>query len=356
MSKARIALVGTGWWATTAHLPALQAHPDAELAAICDLDAAKLQQTADVFGIEPTYTDLDSMLQRETVDGVMVATNHAAHYPVAKAGLEGGAHVFIEKPMTLKADHARALVELAASEDRQIVMGYNSNHSALAIRARDVILSGELGAAQLINGLFSQHIQPLLAGEDDVHEARLHTPGDVYSDPIRSGGGHGHLQITHLAGMVFFVTGLRVARVRSLMANHGLRVDLAVAILAELEGGGLANLGGAGNLPGGGRSFSLTIYCERGWIEFDEPSGCLLIRRQGAKPERHKAKTFANSQKDLDFAPTHNFVDVILGRAENKSGGVIGWRATELLDAAYRSAERGGAAVSRDELYMEPSS
>lgn len=353
MRTARIALVGTGWWATTTHLPALQAHPDAEVIAICDLDEAKARMTADVFGIDSIYSDLETMLERETLDGVMVATHHAAHFPVAKACLERGTHVFIEKPMTLRASQARALVELASSKHRQIVMGYNSNHSPLAIRARDAVRSGELGAVQFISGLFSQHIQPLLAGEDVVHHARLHGPGDVYGDPIRSGGGHGHLQITHLAGMAFFITGLRVARVRSLMANHGLNVDLAIAILAELDGGALANLGGSGNLPGGGRSFSLTITCERGWLEFDDAQGRLIIRREGEEPERYDDREFADSHQDLDFAPTHNFVDVILGRAENNSHGLIGWRAVELLDAAYRSAEQGGAAVSRDELYTE---
>ncbi|MCY4063612.1 MAG: Gfo/Idh/MocA family oxidoreductase [Chloroflexi bacterium] len=356
MSKARIALVGTGWWATTTHLPALQAHPDAEIAAICDLDACKARKTADVFGIASIYSDFETMLERETLDGVMVATHHAAHYPVARACLERGKHVFIEKPMTLRAKQARALVELASAKDRQIVMGYNSNHSALAVRAREVVRSGELGAVQFINGLFSQHIQPLLAGEDVVHQARLHGPGDVYGDPVRSGGGHGHLQITHLAGMTFFITGLRVARVRSLTANHGLKVDLAIAILAELDGGALANLGGSGNLPGGGRSFRLTITCERGWIELDDSQGRLIIRREGEEPERYDDCAFADSHQDLDFAPTHNFVDVILGRAENHSDGLIGWRAAELLDAAYRSAAQGGAAVSRDQLYAEQAS
>ena len=371
MNRARIGLVGTGWWATTTHLPALQAHPDAEIISICDLDAAKARKAAAEFGIDSIYSDFKSMLERESLDGVMVATHHAAHYPVAKACLERGIHVFIEKPMTLRATHARALVDLAASNERQIVMGYNSNHSALATRARDVVQSGELGAVQFISGLFSQHIQPLLAGEDVVHRARLHGPGDVYGDPIRSGGGHGHLQITHLAGMTFFITGLRVARVHSMMANHGLKVDLAIAILAELDGGALANFGGSGNLPGGGRSFGLTITCERGWIEFDDAKGRLVIRREGEEPERFDdgavpltprpplpqgtrgSSLLADSQRDIDFAPTHNFVDVLLERGENNSDGLIGWRAVELLDAAYRSAEQGGAPVSRDELYVE---
>ena len=70
------------------------------------------------------------------------------------------------------------------------------------------------------------------------------------------------------------------------MAKHGLKVEQAIAISAELEGGALANLGGSGNLPGGGRSFSLTITCERGWIEFDDAQGRLLIRRAGEEAER----------------------------------------------------------------------
>ena len=97
LSKARIALVGTGWWATTSHLPALQEHPDAQIAAICDLDSGKLRKTAEDFNIETTYPDLETMLAEVELDGVMVTTHHAAHYEVAKSCLEQGLHVFIEK-------------------------------------------------------------------------------------------------------------------------------------------------------------------------------------------------------------------------------------------------------------------
>ncbi len=350
MSKAKIALIGAGWWATECHLPALQAHPDAQLVAICDLDAAKLQKTAEVFHIEKTYTALETMLRNESLDGVMVATHHASHFPVARACLERGLHVFIEKPMTLHAAEARDLVDLAESRQREIVMGYNLNHSDLVIRARDIIRSAELGAAQYVSGLFSQAIYPLLAGKVTDFEARLHSPGDVYSDPSRSGGGQGHLQITHLAGMITFITGLRISRVRCLMAKHGLKVDLVAAILAEYEGGALANLGGTGSLPGGGRSCNLTIYCERGWLALDDEKGCLAIRRTGEEPE-HIVNVASGHSAYPYFAPTHNFVDLILGQAENHCGGIIGWRATEMLDAAYRSAERDGAAVNRNDLY-----
>jgi len=51
------------------------------------------------------------------------------------------------------------------------------------------------------------------------------------------------------------------------------------------------------------------------------------------------------------YAVTHNFVDVVLGRAENVSPGEVGWRTVELLDAAYRSAAVNGAPVLVSELY-----
>jgi len=58
--KARIAVIGTGWWATWAHIPALQQNPAAELVALCDQDADKLAQTAQTYGVPAVYTDVEA--------------------------------------------------------------------------------------------------------------------------------------------------------------------------------------------------------------------------------------------------------------------------------------------------------
>ena len=73
MSKARIAIIGTGSWSTTAHFPALAAHPDAEIAAICDHREDALKLAADAFGIANTYTDYREMLDQVELDGAVVA-------------------------------------------------------------------------------------------------------------------------------------------------------------------------------------------------------------------------------------------------------------------------------------------
>ena len=61
--KARIAVIGTGWWATYTHIPALQANAEAELVAICDRDADRLDAAAESYHIETTYRDVERMLR-----------------------------------------------------------------------------------------------------------------------------------------------------------------------------------------------------------------------------------------------------------------------------------------------------
>ena len=354
--SAKVAIVGSGWWATANHLPALTTRADIEVVALCDLDESKARQAADHFGVERIYTDLDEMLGAEPLDGAVVATYHAAHYTVARRCLAAGLHVFIEKPMTLYASEARHLVELAERRGLQIAMGYNHNYRRGAIRARQLILGGELGDTQFVAAQFSRPVAQLLAGIDRVQIPALHSPGDVYSDPRRSGGGHGQLQLTHLAGLLFFITGLRVKTVQARMANHGLAVDVVAACNLEFENGALGTFGGTGHVSGGGQSTRLTVFCEKGWLDLDDTQGHLQVYREGLEPEALDDRLDPEAAKQrYQFGPINNFADVITNKAENHCPGLIGWRAVELLDAAYRSAAKDGEAVMIDELYQDAS-
>ena len=145
---ARIAVVGAGWWSTYTHIPGLQANPSAELVAICDADAARLAAAASAYGVARSYTSCAEMLERERPDGVVIATPHATHFALARQCLQAGAHVMLEKPMTLRAADARALTELARQRGRELSIGYTHTYSPHAIRARELMRSGELGAVQ----------------------------------------------------------------------------------------------------------------------------------------------------------------------------------------------------------------
>lgn len=348
--KARIAVIGAGWWGTEAHIPAVLSHPDATLVAACDRDPERLRTAAEAYDIPRTYTDHREMLASETLDGVIVATPHATHYAIARDCLNHDLHVLLEKPMTLFAADARDLVNLAAARHRTLMMGYPYLFLPEVIRARDVLRSGELGEVQYVTCTFASHVFNFFTGEMRPELSptpyRVQGPGSDYNDVSMTGGGEGHLQITHIAGLMFFVTGLRASRIHALMANHGLAVDLVDAMTVAFDNGALGMIGGTGN-AGRNHKMSLTVYCEKGCIDADTRRGAMVIRRHDGSD----IPLGEFPRPDLRTATTHNLIDVILGRAEAGAPGEVGWRAVELLDAAYRSAARGGQGVNIDALY-----
>ena len=107
----RIALVGAGNIADR-YAAAIGAAPELELAGATDLDAARAEALAAEFGGR-AYADLDAVLADGDVDTVVNLTVPQAHFEVAAAALAAGKHVHNEKPLTLRHEDARRLVELA---------------------------------------------------------------------------------------------------------------------------------------------------------------------------------------------------------------------------------------------------
>lgn len=352
MSKTNLAIVGAGWWTAQTHIPAIRANPDAEVVALCDLDAERLKTTSEAFGITYTYTALDTMLEDGTINGVVVATNHASHYDVAWRCLESGFPVLIEKPMTLFARDAHRLVQLAAAKGLPLRIGYNHNYMPYTQRAREVFQAGQLGRVQYISGIFNQHVIGFLKGDPPPRDGMLISPGKVYTDPDRSGGGFGYLQLTHLVGMICYITGLKAQDVFALMHNHDLTVDLVNAVNIQFEGGALASIGGTGNMGAGGRKIDLQIYCEHGWIDIDEAEGTAVI--QGTNIETEVYQLGGDWRARYPYtAPIDNFVDVLRGKTQTGVTGEVGWLAAEIIEAVYRSAGVGGSSVSIASLYDE---
>ena len=331
----------------------MQANQAAKLVAVCDANGERLKAAAQAYGIDETADDYQTLLAREDLDGVVVATPHVTHYQIVRDCLSRDLHVLVEKPMTLYAWQAQELIYLASQRRRELIVGYPWHYGPHARRAREIIESGVLGAIQYVSCLFSSYIIELLRGHDGSERSGaypVHGPGAVYSKPQLSGGGMGHLQITHSAGLMFFVTQLRAQRALALMRNHDLPLDLVDAMAVEFAGGALGMVGGTGN--GIHRKLDLQVHCERGCIDMDMVAATTIIRRHDGSQEA--LDPLAGEQAGYPrFAPADNLVEVVLGRSENGSPAEIGWATVELLDAAYRSAHNGGQAVAIQDLYRD---
>ena len=350
--KARIAIIGTGWWATYAHIPSLRQNPQAKLVALCDRSSEALERAVAAFGPIKTYRDYHELLAAEKLDGVVIAVNHNAHYEVAKACLEAGLTVLLEKPMVLRAAHAHELVELAQARGVELIVGYPYHFTELTRQARDILASGALGAIQLVSCLMSSMVIEFYRGNDQAYQPIFHYPvtgpGRAYADRELSGGGQGHLQVTHAAGSLFYVTGLQAERVSGYMENGDVSVDVVDALSVRFQpANGQAAVGvisSTGNLGLGdpGR-LDLSVFCEKGTLILDQVQGTLLVRLHDGAEQRFGPLPASDRYPHL--ATAANLVDVILGRAANGSPAAVGARVVELLEAAYRSAASGGDSV-----------
>lgn len=344
---ARIGVIGCGWWATRAHLPALAANPDATIAAIADPDPVNRARAAERFGIPATrvFADATEMLATAELDAAIVAVPHALHAPLARAVLARDLHLLLEKPMTIGPADARALAALAAERDRELIVGYPWHYNRQVLAVRDAIAEGRIGNIEFVACQFASIVRELYRGNPepyrDVLGYSVNPPGErTYADPEIAGGGQGQTQVTHSAALLFLLTGLRPVRVAALVESFELAVDLADAVAIRFAGGAIGSLGSTGSvLPGHDELLEYRIFGDRGHITFEVHEGLAVIH--GRDGELHRLPGLAVEERYPDWAPADNLVDVVLGRAPNGSPAALGVLTVEFVNAMYRSAREG---------------
>lgn len=173
MQVIRLGLIGSGFMGRT---HALAAHSvglvfpstaklECELLADCDSQAAA--ENAGLLGFRRSTGDWRELVTDPQVDVVDICTPNHLHYPMAKAALENGKHVFCEKPLALLPEESRELAALAAARDCVTMVGFNYVKNPVITLAADLIERGEIGQLRHVRGT---HVEDYLA------------------DPLREGG------------------------------------------------------------------------------------------------------------------------------------------------------------------------
>lgn len=109
-----------------------------ELVACCDIDAERAERCARDFGIPSVYTDHRVMLDREQLDGAIIAMHPRLQPQIALDCLAAGIDVLVEKPPAETAEDCIALREAAASAGRHVMVGFMKRFSEPYRRARAI--------------------------------------------------------------------------------------------------------------------------------------------------------------------------------------------------------------------------
>lgn len=328
----RVGVVGTGLIGRS-HLGDMAGRPDTVIAAICEprpeaADAGVLEVTSRGGPPPRVEPDWDRFLTvtavDERLDAVVLFTPHAFHFAQARAAMEAGLDVLLEKPMVTDAGQATELIRTRDRTGRLLVVAFNGSLSPRIRAAAAMLRRGELGALLNVDALVWQ----------DWAE---HAHGTWRMDPAVSGGGFLFDTGAHMLNTVADLAGEDVAEVAAFLETDGNPVDVRGAVLARLASGALITMNGCGRaIPSIGSD--IRLYCERGTLRTGIWGERLELQRAGAAALRPVRSVRPKSV-------WQQFLDVRADLEPNPSPPEIGLRMARLWDAIRESSARGGAMV-----------
>lgn len=159
----RAGVVGCGYWGPNL-IRNLRQSPDCHLKVICDSSESRLAHMRRLHPDVATTFQYSELLKDSEIDAVVIATPVRFHFEMAKAALNAGKHVFIEKPMARTLAEAEELVALAERLGLVIMVGHTFLFSPAVRRMKEIIDAGDIGEVQYVSarrlnlGLFQKDI------------------------------------------------------------------------------------------------------------------------------------------------------------------------------------------------------
>jgi UDP-N-acetyl-2-amino-2-deoxyglucuronate dehydrogenase len=116
----------------------------ARLAAVCDVDPARMKTFAERFGV-PGFTSINEMLTTAGIDAVAVLTPSGMHAEHAIMAANAGKHVVVEKPMALRLEDADAMIAAADRNKVRLLVVKQNRFNVPVVKAREALDSGRFG-------------------------------------------------------------------------------------------------------------------------------------------------------------------------------------------------------------------
>jgi len=127
------------------HVPFVQKLESVRELALCDVDEAKLHQASKAYEIERVWTDARDLLEAFQPDVVHILTPPQSHCELALRSMRAGAHVLVEKPMSVRVDEADEMLAVAEAQGVTLGVCHNFLFDPTIMQALALVHSGALG-------------------------------------------------------------------------------------------------------------------------------------------------------------------------------------------------------------------
>ena len=151
--KVRVGLVGYGFASKTFHAPLIAGTSEMELAAVSSSDAAKVHADWPAMQV---VADPQTLFDDPTIQVIVIPTPNDTHFPLAKAALNAGKHVVVDKPFTVTLAEARELDALAKTKGLLLSVFHNRRWDSDFLTLKALLADGTLGEVRYLESHFDR--------------------------------------------------------------------------------------------------------------------------------------------------------------------------------------------------------
>ncbi len=330
----RLAMIGCGAMARGHTRNILKQQDTTRVVAVYDPSEEAYAEMSKVFvdaglPIPPNAPDLDALLTnyRDSLDVAFIVTPHAYHYEQARACLEAGLDVLLEKPMVVTAKEAKSLIEVRDKTGKLLVIAFNGSLSPQIRTVSKLLRSGELGSILNVVAFVWENWSE-------------HYKGHWKQDARISGGGFMFDTGAHMLNTVADLVGEDFVEVAAWLDNRKRTVDILGCVMGRLRSGALVTMNACGSAIPSCAS-EIRVFCTDAIIRTGVWGESLDIQRAGEKQ-------LQPVQVPPSMGAWEQFLAVRSGRIDNPSPPEIGLRMARLWDAIRASAAKNGAVVQME--------
>jgi predicted dehydrogenase len=337
-NRIRLGIIGLGNMGSV-HCKLLQDIPAFELAAVCDIDPARLDRIHQRYGGEP-FADSQALLDANVCDAVLIATPHFSHTTIGIRALQCGYHVMVEKPVSVHKADAEKLIRAHKKSTQVFAAMFNQRTNPAYICIRDMLKSGELGSVRRVQWTIT----------DWFRSQSYYDSGGWRATWSGEGGGVLLNQCPHQLDLLQWLFGMPV-RVRAFCRigkYHDIEVeDDVTAYLEYANGASGVFVTTTGEAPGSNR---LEVATDMGLLQYDTNNKYLTLTRNDKsvtqaiatnsafqKPETVTERIDISGAGRQHAGVLENFAQAIRGEAELIAPAAEGIHSVELANAMLYS-------------------
>lgn len=298
----RVGIVGVGGMGSK-HCQTCGSIDEVELAAVADRDAQRAREIGESFGV-PWFSDHTELLKQTDLDGVIIATPHYYHPPIAVDAFRAGKHVLSEKPIGVQVGYAEQMAQAAKQHEKIFCVMFQRRCEPAIRTARELVERGELG-----------EIHRTLLISPEYRSQAYYDSGGWRATWAGEGGGPMMNQAPHIMD-IFVLLGGMPARVtgKTRTVMHNIEVEDEAEAVLEYKNGGTGYFYVSTCEPKPGQV--IQIFGDKGKLQFID--GRLFFTRY-----HDGVREFTATAEQMWGKPESEDVELQLPQAETGHGAII---------------------------------